>query len=309
VDAVRNYILKKYQIVPGALLSQGMEAEVYADSPGTVLKLYAGTASLGDLRTLQDFYFSLDRQRVPYSLPRVLAVMPEDGVIVTIEQRLLGRRLSDVLRSLEAGLLDEMMQRYLAAALDVSSLEAPPGLNRYKLLDPEGLSLLSGGDWHAFLWRYITHKLVDLRSNLSRDVHEFSAKMQQLFAILQQPYIGEYRLIHGDFFPGNLLVNADNQVAALLDFGLFTFYGDYLFDIATGWVFLDMYDELKAKVRDRYLAVILNRLGTNVRGKLYRYVLVYSILSANAYSPTCSDGHYKWCVANLNQTEYWTAIE
>ena len=86
-------------------------------------------------------------------------------------------------------------------------------------------------------------------------------------------------------------------------------YGDYLFDIASGWVFLDMYDELKANLRDRYLAVILNRLGANVRGKLYRYVLIYSLLSANTYSPTCSDGHYQWCVANLNTAGYWDAIE
>jgi len=43
-----------------------MEAEVYAYGPDAVLKLYAGTASLADLRILRGFYDSLDRQRVLY---------------------------------------------------------------------------------------------------------------------------------------------------------------------------------------------------------------------------------------------------
>ncbi len=132
--------------------------------------------------------------------------------------------------------------------------------------------------------------------------------MQQLRAILAQPYHGEYRLIHGDFFPGNLLIDHDHQITALLDFGGLTMFGDYLFDIAAGWVFFDMYDELKANVRERYLALILATLGEQVRGILYRYVLIYSLLSANMYAPDCTDGHYRWCVANLNTNEYWQAI-
>jgi len=72
--------------------------------------------------------------------------------------------------------------------------------------------------------------------------------------------------------------------------------------------FFDMYDELKAQVRERYLAMLLGRLGQQMRGRLYRYVLIYSILSANTYSPQCCDGHYHWCVANLSNQHYWSAI-
>jgi hypothetical protein len=88
-----------------------------------------------------------------------------------------------------------------------------------------------------------------------------------------------------------------------------TMYGDTLFDIATGWVFFDMYDELKANIRERYLSIALETLGRRARGKLYRYVLLYSVLSANTYSSTCTDGHYRWCVTNLNNQEYWNNIE
>jgi Ser/Thr protein kinase RdoA (MazF antagonist) len=309
MDATRDRILQKYHILPDALFSSGMEAEVYACGPDAVLKLYDGTASLADLLTLQDFYHLLRRQAVPYALPLIHTVAQEDRFLVTIEQRLSGTRLSVVLPSLTNAQLDEIMQRYLTAALAVSQIPAPATLKRWKLFDPDQLSEHVDGDWHQFLARYLTRKLAQVSPYLSRDVPHFTAKVQQLRTILGQPYRGEYHLIHGDYFPGNLLVNEAHHVTALLDFGLMTMLGDYLFDLATGWVFFDMYDDLKANLRERYLAVLLDRLGGAVRGKLYRYVLVYSILSANTYSPKCADGHYQWCVANLSNRCYWDTIE
>jgi Ser/Thr protein kinase RdoA (MazF antagonist) len=246
---------------------------------------------------------------VPYALPRIHTVAQEERFLITIEHRLDGRQMSAVLPALTAGQLDAIMQRYLTAALAVSQIQAPPALDRYKLFDPDRISQRTDGDWHQFLASYLTHKAAQVTPYLRRDVPQFAAKMQQLDAILDQPYRGDYRLIHGDFFPGNLLINEHHQITALLDFGLLTMYGDYLFDLATGWVFFDMYDELKAKARDRYLAMLLDRLGQNMRGKLYRYVLLYSVLSANTYSSDCTDGHYRWCVMNLSNQHYWNAIE
>jgi len=309
MDAARNYILQKYHVAPEAWLSSGMEADVYAYRPDAVLKLYAGTARCADLLILQDFYNGLDRQLLPYALPRIHTVAQEGSFLITIEQRLSGSRLSVVLPTRTADQLDVIMQRYLTAGLAVAQIQAPPACDRYKLFDPDHLSYRTNGDWHRFLIRYLTHKLAQVRPYLSRDVPQFATKVAQLRTVLDQPYRGDYRLIHGDFFPGNLLINADDQITALLDFGLLTMYGDYLFDLATAWVFFDMYDELKTHVRERYLALLLDRLGEHVRGKLYCYVLIYSILSANTYSSDCSDGHYQWCVANLSNQHYWNAIE
>jgi fructosamine-3-kinase len=309
MDTARSHILQKYHVSPDERLSSGMEAEVYAYGRDAVLKLYVGTASLTDLRILQDFYNSLDRRLVPYALPRIYTVAEEAGLLITIEQRLTGTCLSAVLPMLSADRLDRLMQRYLTAALALSHIQAPSGFERYKLFDPDGLSQRVNGDWHQFLSRYLTYKLAQVAPYLSRDVPQFALKVQQLRAVLDQPYRGDERLIHGDFFPGNLLINDQYDITALLDFGLLTMYGDYLFDIATGWVFFDMYDELEVQVRERYLAMLLERLGEHIRGKLYRYVLIYSIISANTYSSNCSDGHYQWCVANLCDQQYWNAIE
>jgi hypothetical protein len=309
MDVARSHILQKYQVAPETWLSSGMEAEVYAYGADAVLKLYAGTASHADLITLQDFYHGLDRQHVPYALPRIHTVAQEADFLVIIEQRLVGTQLSALLPGLTTGQLDEIMQRYLSAALAASTIHTSPTWERYKLFDPDQVSERSKGDWHQFLTRYLSHKLVQVSPYLSRDVPQLAAKVDHLHAILDQPYHGEERLIHGDFCPSNLLVDDEHTITALLDFGLLTMVGDPLFDLATGWVFFDMYDELKASLRERCLAMLLERLGEQARGKLYRYVLIYSILSANTYSPQCTDGHYAWCVANLSNQGYWSAIE
>jgi hypothetical protein len=202
-----------------------------------------------------------------------------------------------------------VMQRYISAVLAVSSMQVSPAWERYKLFDPDRLSERSDGDWHQFLARYLRHKLAQVSPYLGWDVPQLAAKVAHLQTILDQPYRGEERLIHGDFCPSNLLIDDEHTVTALLDFGLLTMVGDPLFDLATGWVFFDMYDELKAQIRERCLAMLLDLLGEQARGKLYRYVLIYSILSANTYSSQCSDGLYHWCVANLNNQGYWNAID
>lgn len=305
----RLAILRKFKVSPGALIHGGMEAEVYALDTESVLKLYPGTISLTDLISLRDFYASMKAADLSYHLPRIRKVAAQGEYCISIERRLPGTPMSVVLPSLDRAQMDRMMQVYLTAALELSSIRMPPDSQRYKLFDAQKLSQRTGGDWHQFLRRFLDYKLSQVSPYLSRDVIDFPAKVHLMNAVLAQPYTGGYHLVHGDFFPGNILIGSDHKVNALLDFGLFTMFGDPLFDLATGWVFFDMYDELKLSLRERLLSIILQAIGESMRGVLYRYVLLYSILSGNTYSPDCSDGQYLWCVANLNNQAYWDILE
>ena len=305
----KQEILQKYGTSPQALIRKGMEAEVYALDENTFLKLYVGTIDPVYLVTLRDFYNSLDRSVLSYALPEIKSIDVEGDVCITVERKLPGAPMSVLLSTYCKKQMDDAMRAVLAAVLELNRFSLPLHQDRYKLFDGEGLSLRSEGDWHQFLARFLRRKLIELESHLEREVMDFHGKSECLFSILEVPYIGDYRLVHGDFFPGNILVDGNFRITALLDFGLLTMYGDPLFDIATGWVFFDMYDVLKVNIRERYLSIILEMLGERVRGILYRYVLLYSFLSANTYSPACSDDHYQWCVANLNDQEYWNKIE
>jgi streptomycin 6-kinase len=309
MSTTKQIILQKYGLSANELIRKGMEAEVYAIGADAVLKLYSGTTNLAYLTTLQKFYASLNQSVLSYALPYIQTVAAEGDMCISIERQLPGTPMSAILPMLTKAQLDRMMQAYLAAALELTNIQIPADVDRYKLFDAEGISRRTNGDWHQFLTRYLAQKLTQVTVYLDNEVTNFAMKVKQLYSILARPYTGNYHVIHGDFFPGNILIDKMYQVTALLDFGLLTMYGDSLFDIATGWVFFDMYNELKANLRERYLAMALETLGEHVRGHLYRYVLLYSVLSANTYSSKCTDGHYQWCVANLNNQEYWNNIE
>jgi Ser/Thr protein kinase RdoA (MazF antagonist) len=285
-----------------------MEAEVYGYGPDAVLKLYTLTTSLAALQELQTFYTSLDRSHLSYALPSIQYVAGEGSYHVTIEPRLAGQPLATLLDVTPPHQFDTLFIRYVDAVLELATIAMPPTTATYKLFDPTRLSVRAAGDWHVFLRRWLDQQLHALAPHFEQDVVNFHAKRAQITALLTQPYRGAYHLIHGDIFPGNLLVAPDGQPQALLDFGLFTMYGDPLFDAATAWVFFDMYDERHANVRARLLPYFFKRLGAGVVGRLYRYVLLYSLLSANTYAADCRDGHYAWCVANLNTATYWQGM-
>ena len=137
---------------------------------------------------------------------------------------------------------------------------------------------------------------------------QFQAKVDKLTQLLSPTYTGELGIIHGDFFPGNLIVHNDGTVLGVIDFGMMTMYGDPLFDVATGWVLFDMYDELRVNIKERLLTIIIDELGEEIRPSLYIYVLLYNIYTCNYYAKDCSDGHYAWCVRNLNDAALWKGL-
>lgn len=304
----KSALLHTYQITASEPLNRGMEAEVYALDERRVLKLYTNSTSRTDLQTLQHFYTALDGSGLTYALPEILQITPHGDYTIVIEKQLYGQPLSELSATRDPHHMDELLERYLTAVSELAQVPMPPGSDRYKLFDPIRISQRSDGDWHTFLRRYLNQKLAETAPYFARDVADYAAKVQRIQDWLATPYAGPHSLIHGDFFPGNLLVDETGSPTALLDFGLFTMYGDPLFDLATAWVLFDMYDELQANLRARLLEHILARFGNAIRPKLYQYVLLYSFLSANTYAPDCTDGHYAWCVANLNNTAYWASL-
>lgn len=309
VDTSRQSVLSKYGLNEADFLARGMEAEVYRYGADAVLKIYGLTTSSASLRQLQYFYATINRSSLSYALPSILHVADESAYTVTIEKRLAGTPLAERIKSIQPQQLESLFTSYIRVVLELATIAMPVTTATYKLSDPHQLGERTKGDWHVFLRQWLVYQLQTLSPAFKRDVIELNSKLDKMLAILNQPYQGSYNLIHGDIFPGNVLVAPDGKPLALLDFGLFTMYGDPLFDAATAWVFFDMYNELGGNIRRRLLPFFLDLLGTKVVGKLYRYVLLYSMLSANTYAADCSDGHYTWCVANLNTSTYWDGIE
>lgn len=304
----KSIILDKFGISKSNFLGSGMESEVYAYDDNKVVKLYNDMSDSNKQRILKGFYSKIDSSSLSYELPFIYDTFEENGILVTIEKRIEGNNLQSMLSKMNYIEQNNMMETYLNANIELKSVKIKPNLEGYILFNDQPISSLNINSWFDLLKEEIFRKQREVESYLKRDVVNYDAKVKQLVEILSLGYEGEYSLIHGDFYPGNVMINESGKVTGLIDFGLMTMYGDNLFDIAIGWVCFDMYNELNANIYERYLNIIISTLGEDVRKRLYFYVLIYSYISANFYSPNCEDGHYQWCVKNLNNKNYWEAL-
>lgn len=304
----KSIILDKYNVTKSDFLGSGMEAEVYAYDNNKVLKLYNDMSDTNKQYTLKIFYSNLNSSSLSYELPFIFDTFVENDILVTIEKRIEGSNLQSVFSDMNYNEQNKMMETYLNANIELKSVKTKYNLEGFTLFNDNQVSLLKINNWFDLLKEIIFRKQKELEPYFKKDVVNYDAKVNRLVESLSLGYEGEYSLIHGDFYPGNLMVNKSGMVTGLIDFGLMTMYGDNLFDIAIGWVCFDMYNEFNANIYERYLNIIISTLGEDVRKRLYFYVLIYSFISANFYSHNCKDGHYQWCVKNLNNKHYWEAF-
>lgn len=293
-------LLQKYQLTAADYLGRGMEALVYRFGPTEVLKVYRQPIDLAYLHRLQRFYAAIDRHDVSFALPEITHIVLEDTYVVVRERFMPGKTLQSVLATLPQEQLPEVMTHYLATVEQVAHITGGSDMTRcLQLSDPAWQAGLT--DWHAF-WRARLHNALThsgVQPFFIRDVPQWDALIHYLQAQLHVPYTGAYGLVHGDFYPGNVLVDENIRICGVFDFSEQTMWGDPLYDVATSWVWFDMYNELDRDLRSQYQTMLHERIGSDALRRCELYVALYSVISANHFDATCQDGHYHWCVTNL----------
>jgi aminoglycoside phosphotransferase (APT) family kinase protein len=140
---------------------------------------------------------------------------------------------------------------------------------------------------------------------LQADVDGFDEMLDRVLVKLAMLELESTQIVHGDICTPNLLVDEDNSLA-LLDWGFYTTAGDNTFDASTAAAFFDMYGPDARKIDDELLDRF-EELGHD-RARMYLYRAAYAITTATIYSEDAADGHYAWCVGNLNREDLRAAL-
>jgi len=304
---VRSSILKKYNVNENDFLGKGQEAEVYSYHQDRVFKLYRVSA-FEKQKILKSFYESINANVVDFNLPRIYEIIKEKEVVITIEKRIEGRNIQKDLSNFDYDQLNAFFKQYLSTILNIKQIKLEQKIEGHKLLKDYEIPN-QPADWNEFLKQSLIQKNKEVEKYLIKDVKDYESKYLYFLNVLSKKYEGEDDLIHGDFYPSNLLVSDDSKINGVIDFGLMTMSGDYLFDVALSWILFDLYDELGAVKLNHYVNMIIETLGEEVKEILYFYALYYSYYSANFFSENCSDGHYEWSVRNLNNETYWAELK
>ena len=301
-------ILNTLGINKKTLIGFGMEAFVYQYDEQRVLKIYHSdmTSSLKQ-HTLKNFYHALDTSNVNIELPYIEQILEIDGTIVTIEKLINGQNMREAIENATEEKIEKLMENHLLALLKMRDIIIQGAFKGIKLFHE--VDLPESNDWYQYLHHLLLHQLSHVGTCLQENVEQYDEKVDVLIRALSGDYTGKYTLIHGDFCPENILVNSNCEVTGIIDFGLMTMQGDFLFDVATGWLFFDMYDQYTFDFKTKYLNLIIKTFGEKVKSKICLYVLLYSIYSINFYAEDFSDGHADWCIRNLNDQSLWKEVE
>lgn len=307
----RNRVLAEFGIAHSVALAIGSEAEVYAIDHTTVLKLYANPVRLRYFETLRDLYASVDAQASLIRLPQILEVTCRDNLVVVLETRLAGEPFEAILPNLSDAALVQAEALYLDTVCGLHRIPLAYQPQTYLLFDDSRQSAVATQSFEAFYATLLKKKVASVSSIFNTLDPQFASRAAALVAAIRTASPAAVSLVHGDFFPGNLLMNsAADRVTGLIDFGSFTLFGNYLLDVAGAFSFYRMYHPNRRAIRASLLSRVLDRISQAAAPTFFQFVLANAILTSDLYLTDgnhLADGHFGWAAEIVAQDTYWQA--
>jgi aminoglycoside phosphotransferase (APT) family kinase protein len=113
--------------------------------------------------------------------------------------------------------------------------------------------------------------------------------------------------VSGDLFGENILVDEEFCPVAVLDFGFLSTAGDPLLDAAISAVIMNMYGPSAPAIGEALTDQLAAGLGYPPE-VLLMYQAAYAVATSNAFTADGSDGHFRWCIAQLRRPRITAAL-
>ena len=296
-DPPRRAILDRYGIGPDAFLGRGGEANVFALDPERVLRLHRSSdpaAGARYVRRIGALYDRLDRDAVPFALPQVLEVHEED-VSWSIERRLAGRPLDEGLGTLADDERRRAIDGYVDGAAAFATLGVPAGYGDGcgELFTVEGL--------HADRWGDLLAARLELQHQIGASVvrahvPDIDRAAERIIATAREELAHGRTLVHGDYFPGNVLLGDDLRISAVLDLGWLTVVGDPTHDVRSAVAFWAVRPWSRPGDDEALLAAAQRHLGPDAADLIARTRRFEQL----RFAFVAEDSHlHAWCIDGL----------
>ena len=278
-------------------LNRGMTSALYDIGDGRVLKVHKGPLEHGYLPSLRRLCHLLQRHSLPFAVPLIHEHGAVNGIHYHIERRLPGQDLTRLFPTLTAAERQRSLTSFLEALPPLHALHWP-GLPCGELLcGPNGITAET---WPDFLLKRVSATLarshLDLQQDLPESERIVDACLAQFDSLPDQP---SRRLVHGDFFLGNVLCDGKGILTAVVDFSPLTLIGDPLIDLAGAFYFCRIYDFVNGADYQVLRRLIDRRYGPKCWHRIDLYYTFYSLRFSDC--KLSDNSTYHWCLRRLRE--------
>lgn len=287
----KSTILARHSVSEEDRLGRGTEADVYRLGADRVLKVFGPHVDPLTVESRRAFCGSLDASRASFAVPQILEAGQESGTYFTIETRIAGSSLGEALPRLAGSARRDALVAYAEASVRIAEIALPPGQFGEIVAVPP----LLADSWADFV---AARAEADLRRGGDRlsaaAVERPGRALARLEAWLAGRPAAEPRLVHGDYYPANVMIDDAGRVTGVIDFGGLTLRGDPRLDPACALLFLTGLDGVTARDRNA-VARHLRARGLCDDEDLRLYALFYAF----RFLDTAREGLFQWCARTI----------
>lgn len=292
-------VLKHFNLIESDRLGSGGESIVYACDEQQVLRLYKQGTSFRKLEILKRFYDELDTSSVEFEVP----VMTEIGTVYdihySIEPRIAGSDLTTVFSKLSSTQRQQTLKDYIQIAGCIHKI--PFDADYYGEIMP--MQPIRKASWSDYLKARADMTLQDSYHDLREDVPHFENLLHNWHESLKELSASNISrsLVHGDYFPGNLMALDNGKITAVIDFSPISVVGDWRMDIAGALLFLEVTSAYQEKDSTDAYSFVKDILGDETPKLLKLYQIYYALYFSAAKGE--DDFLYSWCVKKLKEID------
>jgi aminoglycoside phosphotransferase (APT) family kinase protein len=228
-------------------------------------------------------------------VPEILEMGREGGRFFSVDRLIAGQALHELLPTLAGEERTRALASYTDAAFEIAGLPCPAGKFGELMRDEDTITASS---WSGYLLARMERCVGEAAGWLPGDVPGLAGIVETLRQRIAAMTAGPGALVHGDYFPGNVMMSDELRVSGVIDFGPLTVIGDPMMDLASAVMFLEV-------VRPGYTVAdtefvrgrMVERVGEGFDEALATYRGWYAV----RFSPYRDDDAnlYRWCVGAL----------
>lgn len=280
-----------FGVTDADLLGSGWESTIYALGTTQILRIPRPEVGSEDQVRAQAA-FTANLPPLPFAVPRVREISKIDGLLYVIEDRIAGQSMAALLPKLSGERRATALKAYLAAAEAMSAATAPgEAFGDLLLHQPRRYDR-----WSDYLTTRVRKAAAD--DVLAAAVPGLAGIVERFTAQLEAIPDPVRCIVHGDFWPPNVMMNDALEVTGLIDFSFTTRIGDHVMDLAGACHFLLATKASSQADHDYVKQLILAKHGAHVIDRIGLYAVWFAFDFAFNHDDAAI---FAWCTGLIRE--------